>query len=222
MEPTCWTIVHAAAGGDAESRALFWKSYAAPIRAYLLERWCRASLTNDVEDAVQDVFVECFKQDGALRAADAERGSFRAFLFGIVRNVARRHEERVARSGRLTASQTSILEELPARDASLSRVFDRAWALGIMTEAVRRHAAIGADRDEEFRQRYRILRLRIEDGLPIRTIAERLALEATRVHNDYRRARREFRETLRLVVVDHGSLDVDAECARLIDLLATD
>ncbi|MCB9883231.1 MAG: sigma-70 family RNA polymerase sigma factor [Planctomycetes bacterium] len=222
MEPTCWTLVRAAAGGDADSRALFWKSYAAPIRAYLHERWRRAQLTNDVEDALQDVFVECFKQDGALHAADTARGSFRAFLFGVVRNVARRHEERVARSGRLSTSQTSILAELPAREASLSRVFDRAWALELMTEAVRRHAALGAERDEEFRQRYRILRLRIEEDLPIRTIAERLVLEPTRVHNDYRRARREFRETLRLVVIDHGSLDSDAECRRLIDLLAAD
>ena len=52
------------------------------------------------EDAVQEVFVECFRRGGALEAVGAGRvPGFRAFLYGVIRNVARRFESRPAPPG---------------------------------------------------------------------------------------------------------------------------
>ena len=48
----------------------------------------------ELEDVVQEVFVTCFKEDGPLSRADPERpGGFRAYLYGVVRNVATCHLE---------------------------------------------------------------------------------------------------------------------------------
>jgi RNA polymerase sigma-70 factor (ECF subfamily) len=69
------------------------RRYLGVVRAYLAARWRGAALRDDLDDAVQEVFVECFRQGGALEAAGADRvPSFRAFLYGVIRNVARRFE----------------------------------------------------------------------------------------------------------------------------------
>ena len=64
------------------------------IRAYIAARWTKLGLDLDVDDACQDVFVECFRANGPIYRADRTAPSgFRAFLYGVVRNVARRIEE---------------------------------------------------------------------------------------------------------------------------------
>jgi RNA polymerase sigma-70 factor (ECF subfamily) len=76
------------------------------IRAYLRARWRTPPLKEEVEDAVQDVFVECFKDRGVLANVNPEAaGGFRAFLFAVVRNRARATEDRHQRKMRwLTAA----------------------------------------------------------------------------------------------------------------------
>ena len=75
------------------------RRYLGVVRAYLAARWQGSPLLADLDDAGQDVFVECFRQGGVLDAATAGRvPSFRAFLYGVVRNVARRFESRPARA----------------------------------------------------------------------------------------------------------------------------
>jgi RNA polymerase sigma-70 factor (ECF subfamily) len=69
--------------------------------------------------------------------------------------------------------------------------------------------------------RVEILRLRFEDDMPIRDIAERRNVDAARLHHDYAQARAEFQTALRDVVRAHegGSPgDVERECARLLDM----
>jgi len=92
-ESTCWTVIQAAAAGNAEERGRFARHYERAIRAYLGARWRGSRLLPQVDDAVQEVFVECFKCGGVLDRADQKRsGGFRPFLYGVVRNVARRLE----------------------------------------------------------------------------------------------------------------------------------
>lgn len=93
---TCWTVLRAASTGDAGAKSTFARSYAEPIRAYLGHRWRYSLWEAEIDDAVQDVFVECMKPGGALDHVDQAQGDFRALLYGIVRNVARRFEERAA------------------------------------------------------------------------------------------------------------------------------
>lgn len=215
-------MLRAASDGDASARSLFARSYLTPIRNYLGHRWRDAPLRDAIDDAVQDVFVECFKPNGALVGADQQAGEFRALLYAIVRNVARRHEERAVHPG----STASVhLDDLPDRSEALSRYFDRTWAEAIVRDAVLRHARAARQGDAETRQRYRILRLRHQDGLPIREIAVRLsAPDVDAVHNAYRRARREFRVHMRDATAHHtgvGPDRLDAECRKVSALLGS-
>src|SRR5262245_23216179 len=95
---TCWTVIQAAAAGSREDCAQFVQRYAPLVRAYLAARWRQSPCAGELDDAVQEVFVDCFKPDGVLARADAAgAGGFRAFLYGVVRVAALRVESRHAR-----------------------------------------------------------------------------------------------------------------------------
>ena len=87
---TCWTLIQGAAAGEAKDRETFALLYEPVLRAYLGARWKHSPLLREMDDVVQDVFIECFKQGGALAGAGrrTRSGAFRAFLHGVVRNVA--------------------------------------------------------------------------------------------------------------------------------------
>src|SRR5262249_23659168 len=128
-DSTCWTVIRGAAAGSPADRDELARRYLGLVRAYLAARWRGSDLRPDLDDAVQEGFVECFRQGGALAAAGAGRvPSFRAFLYGVVRNVARRFESRRVRA-------VGPLPEIPAKEEDLSRLFERSWAQAIMTEA---------------------------------------------------------------------------------------
>src|SRR6516162_994703 len=151
-ESTCWTVIRAAAAGSLADRDELARRYLGVVRAYLAARWRGAGLRHDLDDAVQEVFVECFRQGGALEAAGAGRiPGFRAFLYGVVRNVARRFEIRPVRAA-------GPLPEVPAREDSLSRLFDRSWAQAIMTQAAQLQKRQAAERDPAAVRRIELLR----------------------------------------------------------------
>src|SRR4029450_7119500 len=95
---TCWTMIRGAAEGGASERDAFVRLYFPVVRAYLAARWKSSRYTEREEDALQEVFFEFLRGGGALEHVDKSRaGGFRAFLFGVVRNVALRVERRVGR-----------------------------------------------------------------------------------------------------------------------------
>ncbi len=68
-----------------------------------------------------------------------------------------------------------------------------------------------------------MLRLRFEEGLPIRAIAERWGVAAAGLHHAYALARQEFKAILLEVVAFHhpGSLaEVEQEAASLLKALS--
>jgi len=170
-----------------------------------------------LDDATQEVFVECFRKGGALVAAGAGRvPHFRPFLYGVVRNVARRFESRPVRAAGPPADD-------PADEATQSRLFDRAWAEAVMAEAAARHRERAAAAGPVAVRRVELLRLRFEEGLPVREIAGRWGVPAADVHHCYALARREFRAALLEVVAFHlpGSpAEVEEEAAGLLRALA--
>ncbi len=216
-ETTCWTVIRGAAAGRNGDRDAFVCRYEPVIRCYLGARWRLHGLADDIDDAVQEVFVDCFREGGALGRADPDRGpGFRAFLYGVVRNVARRFEHDRARADRQPPSGF----DPPADEPSLSAEFDRAWARSIMKLAAERYAADARERGSECVRRVEILRLRFGRNLPIREIAHQWDMDAARVHHEYARARREFRESLVEVIGEHQSGPPGAiarECERLIE-----
>jgi RNA polymerase sigma factor (sigma-70 family) len=217
QESTCWTVIHAAAQGNPAEREEVARRYLPIVYAYLATRWRGSSLKSHVDDAVQEVFIECFRQGGALEAVGLGRvPNFRAFLYGVVRNVARRFESRPVR-------EAGPVPEVEANEASLSDLYERAWAQTMMAEAAQRQKNLAAERGDEALRRIELLRLRFEENLPIRTIAERWGVDAADLHHSYALARKEFKAALLDVVAFHQPgtpAEVDAEAATLLKSLS--
>jgi len=221
---TCWTLIRGAAGGNAEDRDEFARRYASVVTAYLQARWRGSAHLQDVEDALQEVFLDCFKQNGALDRVDSGRGGgFRGFLYGVTRNVALRIETAKARRRERQPSTSVDLDGMERQERSLSRAFDRAWAQSVMREALvelRRTAdALG----ERAAKRYELLRLRFQNGLPIREIAGRWETQPEHLYREFAKAKAEFRDALLSVAASQhpgaSRAEVEYECAQLLDLL---
>jgi RNA polymerase sigma factor (sigma-70 family) len=202
-ESTCWTVIRGAATGNPADRDEMARRYLSVVRDYLGARWRQSSLLSELEDAVQEIFIECFRRGGVLEAVESGRvTSFRAFLYGVIRNVARRFETRRPKLDPLP-------EEMDGLEESHSRLFDRTWARAIMAEAAQLQREQADDRGPDAVRRVELLRLRFEENLPIRTIAERWNIDAANVHHAYALARKEFRAALLQVVAFHSPGDSD-------------
>ena len=128
-----------AAAGSESDREAFVGLYLPVVRAYLAARWRGGAYLTDIDDAVQDTFVDCFREGGALGRADpAKRGRFRTFLYAVVRNIALRHEKKRARERARVVPGDPAEKEIAANDDRLSLVFDRAWARALLQSAVGR------------------------------------------------------------------------------------
>jgi RNA polymerase sigma-70 factor (ECF subfamily) len=200
-DSTCWTLVRSAAAGDPQSRATYCSIYGPVIRAYLSARWRRPMDHEEISDGVQEVFLQCFKPGGALLRADAERpGGFRAFLYGITRNVAGTLE--AARFRRRREQGMADLDELEGDESTASRVFDQAFAQALTREA-RKLLADRARAGTPAATRLRALELMYERGLPSREIAKELGLDVAAVYPLMTRARKEFKAALLEVIAGY-------------------
>ncbi len=219
-------MVRGAAAGDVAARSIFARTYLAVVRAYLGARWKDGPTLAAMDDATQDVFLDCFREDGALGRLDPERrASFRTFLYGVVRNVALRYEERQARARlRQPASEFNPADQ-PTDDDRLSMVFDRAWAVSLIKRAGERQADAARAMDDAAVRRVDLLKHRFGDGMPIREIARTWNVDAALIHREYARAREEFKAALREEVEYHnpGSpAEIERECAALLAFLRRD
>ncbi|MEZ6197971.1 MAG: sigma-70 family RNA polymerase sigma factor [Planctomycetota bacterium] len=214
-------MIRDAAKGDARAREAFAGAYLPVVRSYLRARWRGGALLEHVDDAVQDVFMACLAEDGALARLDPEgAGRFRTWLYAVTRNIARRHEERRQGPRGQEDALDSEAQALAARDATLSVVFDRSWARAMTRRAAQRMQREASTPEE--RRRLELLRQRFEEGLSIREIAAETGEEPARLHKDYARAREWFKECLRREVAEHGGrnpAEVERECAELLERL---
>jgi RNA polymerase sigma factor (sigma-70 family) len=220
-DSTCWTTIRNAAAGDPLARDDLVRRYEPVLRAYLGSRWQGSPLVAEIDDGVNQTFVELLRQDGGLERFDFQRpGGFRAFVYGIARNVARRFEVRCATEAQRFGAAVSLAEQ-SADDSSLSVVFDRAWAVMIVHRARRRLTELAATAGEAAQRRVEILRLRFEEGLPIRDVAVRCQIDADVAHREYAKARREFEQAFRYVVAEEfgTTADLDRRCAEINALL---
>ena len=132
---TRWTLIQRAAAGNPSDRDAFVAIYGPMIRAYLNARWRGTSLRDQADDAVQEALIECIKDNGALGRADqGHAAGFHAFLYGVVRNVARTMERAHARTQNDRGGSVN-LDEIAAREDSIAQVFYRAWASALLRRA---------------------------------------------------------------------------------------
>ena len=220
-ETTCWDLIRDAAAGKPQERESFARRYEPIVRAYLAARWRSNSYKNEIDDACQEVFAECFRTGGPLERVDSTYPKgFRAFLFGIIRNVAMRYEQR---RKRIPQQQDSGLDQIHNDESSLSKVLDRAWAVAMTQQAAARQADLAKESGPDAIQRYDLLRLRFHEELPIREIAKRWKVDPAVLHREYAKARHEFKKALRDVVGEHSPgatpSQIDSECRNLLLLL---
>lgn len=222
-DATCWTVIRRAAAGNDGDRSLFVRRYTPVIRAYLDARWRGRPLLSEVDDAIQEVFWDCFRENGALARADPDRPrGFRPFLHGVVRNIALRVERKHARTRERQAPTGFDPDRIASDEESLSRIFDRAWARAIMREAADEQARMARQEGAEAERRVDLVRLRFHEGMPIREIATLWQIEATKLHREYAKARREFRAALYEVVAFHHPgtpTEIERECIELLNLV---
>ncbi len=209
-------MIRGAAEGRDGARTEFVKRYERVIRTYLRARWRVGPLRSEIDDAAQEVFIDCFKPGGALSRADPTRaGGFRAYLYGVVRNVARRHETKRARRRDVSPVDGFDIE---SDEESLGRVFDRAWARAVLKQA----AAFQADRSTslgpEAEQRVALLKLRFQEGRPMRDIATAWQMDRRKLQYEYDKARAEFTAALDQVLRElYPERAVRSERERLLE-----
>lgn len=205
-EQTSWTLIDAAAKGRAEDRERVARLYAPLVRRYLAARWRLSGDHEQVQEGVQDAMLQLFKPGGALQNADpAQSGGFRAYLYGLVRNVALMIERSARRRQDRSEPSGIDLDHIEQSEATLSQVFDREWARMIaqrarvrMLENLRgkQPDAEGEQKHEKGQEIYRCLELRYTEGLAPRDIAEQLGRDVKVVYELLRSARNEYRRAL--------------------------
>jgi len=216
-------MIYAASQGEAAQRDAFTRRYAPVVRAYLLARWRGSPLIQETNDACQEFFVDCFRQGGPLvRAQRGRDGGFRAFLFGIIRNVALRWEQRGARAHARSTAEEFDFDRVESDEADPQLAFDRAWATALLSEASVQQANNARQSGPAAEKRIELLRLRFREGLPIREIAKLWETDAARLHHEYAKARDEYSQALYEVVAFHRPEALAAEIRReCLELLAT-
>lgn len=224
MDSTSWTLIQGAAAGSPEDRNEFARRYHPVVRAYLQARWCRSPrLVQRLDDAVQEVFLDCFRGAGALgRARPGGAGGFRAFLYGVCRNVALRFESfRQSQHAAPSLEAVNEAEQVPDDESSLSRVFDRAWARSLLADTLERMASAARVQGDQARLRVDLLRQRFYEGRAPRDIAAASQIDIQVVYRELDRAKNEFRDALRKALEeDRGSGPVtDDDIAELFQLL---
>ncbi len=219
---TCWTVIRGAVEGNRPDREVFAHRYTPIVRSYLGARWRGTPLLSEIDDAVQEVFLDCFKVNGALTRLDFDRsGGFRAFFYGVIRHVALRAERSFARRKIRPADSSFDPDRIAGNERNLSSIFDRAWARSILEEAAERQALNAEAAGPEALRRIELLELRLGDGLPIRDIARRWEAEPSHLHHEYAKAREEYRSALEEIVSFHHPGDrkeVSRECERLLSV----
>lgn len=202
---------------DAPQREEFGRRYEPVIRSYLAARWRLPVDHERISDATQEVFLRIFAPGGPLeRVKPGRSGGFRAFLHGIVNNVAREFERRARRrSERIKPDQP--LDDLAQSEVAWSQAFDKAWAEMVSREAwdlmVQRHGHTDLGR-----LRFEVLGLRYVDGLPPREIVRRLAaswrgteeIDVKDVYQMISTGRQQYRNAL-LTIVSKYHPEVPAE-----------
>ena len=170
---TCWSLIRGAALGREGDQATFASRYMPTVRAYLTARWRNSSLSSEIEDVVQEVFIACLREGGVLEGANPEHPSgFRALLFSVTRNIALRAEGNRGRRARQDPGSPVELDRTPNDDPSLSRIFDREYARAIMVEARLEMGRRAAAEGPWAVRRVELLRLRFVEDQPIRAIAK--------------------------------------------------
>lgn len=221
FDSTCWSLVDAAAKGGTVEREAFSEQYAPLIRRYLAARWRLPPGHDQVVEGSHEVVIQLLKPGGALaNVVPGRAGGFRAYLYGVVRNVALMVERTARRHRDLRFESCLDPEQVEQSEATLSQAFDRAWVEMLAAQARRRMAEQTGPRHQAA---YLCMEMRYGEGLPPREIALRSGRDVKEVYELLRTARLGYRRALLAVVAEHhpdcNEQELEAKCKELAQLL---
>jgi RNA polymerase sigma factor (sigma-70 family) len=204
---TRWTQVLAAANPEhpdvQEALAALCGSYWRPLYSYVRRQ---GHSPEDAEDLTQGFFARLLRLD-SLANVRRERGRFRSFLLGSMRNYlsdARDHERAAKRGKNLVVSiETDQAESGDQREpsdpaATPDQAFDRAWALALLDRvtACLQQDYADAGQDELFKALGFSL-TGSRSAVPYAELAARLGMNEPAVRVAVHRLRTRYRQLLR-------------------------
>lgn len=144
---THWSVVRRARNLDAPEAASalerLCRTYWYPIYAHVRRRGYNPE---DARDLTQEFFAQLLRAH-IIDAADPNRGRFRSFLLGVLKHFladARDHARAQKRGGgepaiswELDVAEARLAGE-PASDSSPDQLYDRRWAMTVLTDAANR------------------------------------------------------------------------------------
>jgi DNA-directed RNA polymerase specialized sigma24 family protein len=183
-----------AIAGERSAQDHFCRRFLPQVRRWLRSRWRGAVLASLVDDAAQEVFLECCRPGGALSRIDrGRRVRIVAYLHGVVGNVAARVERREARQ---------LARRARYRTGWLCRPTDGEAAIDAVARAALRAAvraavqALSLEPATAGHSLAELVQLHFGAAQPVRAIAAAWQLPAARVHALRRRACRRLRRRL--------------------------
>ena len=228
---THWSMVLAAgdssAPGAMEALERLCRAYWYPLYAFVRRQ---GHSPHDAQDSTQDFFAWLIESKH-LRVADSERGRFRSFLLGMLKNFLsderkRAHAQKRGGGRALISLDAALAEERyglePATDLRLDLVFDRGWAWAVMEQTVARlrEEYVAADRTELFDE-LRQFQPGAEADQSYAEVATRLGLTESAVKSAIWRLRQRHGDLLREEIAHTVSApaDVDEEIRYLLAVL---
>ncbi len=174
-DPSTRELVRRSQAGAPASFSALYSRVAPALHAWaalrigsVLRRWL------DPEDCVQEILLRAYKR---FDSYDANKGSFRGWLFGIANNVMREVLARQSRVGTPRVSAAEAMAELPDDATSVSRKVARDEALGHFV------ASLHELTDEQ----RKLLVYRGLEGLPHQEVASLMGLSTSAVEKRWQR-----------------------------------
>jgi RNA polymerase sigma-70 factor (ECF subfamily) len=221
---TRWSRVRAAGESVADGRDAFeelCRDYWKPLFAYLHRRGFSQS---DAEDLTQGFFLHLLEHH-TTRRAEAERGRFRSFLLGALKNYLANEAERAGRQKRGGDCEIFSLDDPrlafpePSCESEAKRLYEESWAQEAMHHALERLRAKFAGRTELFDALEGFLD-GAGNGPSLEETASVLGLSAGALRTAVSRLRKQFAEELRLEIARTVSapheIEEEFQCLRVV------
>lgn len=221
---TRWSVVLAAGQDDPGARAALGElceTYWKPVHGYVRRQ---GESSDSAADVTQEFFTRILA-DQTWRAADANRGRFRAFLLGCLKNFLhnRRRDARAKKRGGGKAPLSLDGAEIGDADASEpTREYQRDWALTLLDRTLERvRQRYMEDGKKQLFDTLRCVLDRSEDAAPVAALAAELELTEGAVKVAAHRLRQRFGESLRAEIREtvNTAAEVEDEIRELFSAL---
>jgi len=229
---TRWSVILAAGDSASEQHGpaldTLCQTYWFPLYAYLRRRGYN---THQAEDYTQGFFAGILERKG-LQRADPKCGKFRSFLLASLKNFLadewdRAHAQKRGGDKKILSldfdAAASRYDREPVHHLSPEKLFERSWALTVLTKAMDRLKAESSASDKQrLFDRLKIYLTTEKDAVSYRDVAGELDMTEGAVKVAVHRLRRRYRELVRDEIAQTVTTEaqVDEEIRDLFAALA--